>query len=146
MLFCYLTLERMTTSEKKDLYLWEQSKQAACSERKLCKPSALKNLHATKIYQQRGGKYKGKKSPVNSLSQWTRQRWSTFDGSPSHGIKRYLPGKTWSHLTESQIRRTNEAKKKGFLIGKQYVRQPKDIAAISRRFRNSPKSKSPRRH
>ena len=117
--------------------LWERSKREVCRKHKVCKHSARKMQLAVQYYKAHGGKYVGKKSPKNSLVRWTKQDWRTHDGSKSGGKKRYLPGKAWAHLTPDQIRRTNLAKKKGYLKGRQFVRQPRDVALVSKKFRTS---------
>lgn len=70
-----------------------------------------------------------------SLRKWTRQRWTTSDGSKSEGKKRYLPAAAWAALTPAQRAATNRAKAKGNKKGKQFVKQPKKIAELVRRFR-----------
>lgn len=90
---------------------------------------------AVHCYKKRGGTYIGRKSPQNSMVRWTKQKWTTSDGSLSKGKKRYLPQKAWKALSKSQIRRTNETKLQGYEKGRQFVKQPKDIAKVSKRFR-----------
>ena len=70
-----------------------------------------------------------------SLRRWTRQRWTTSDGSKSEGKKRYLPAAAWAALTPAQRAATNRAKAKGNKKGKQFVKQPRKIAELVRRFR-----------
>lgn len=70
-----------------------------------------------------------------SLRNWTRQRWTTSDGSKSEGKKRYLPEAAWKALTPAQKAATNRAKAEGNKKGKQFVKQPKKIARLVRRFR-----------
>jgi len=70
-----------------------------------------------------------------SLRKWTAQRWTTSDGSKSEGKKRYLPAAAWAALTSAQKAATNRAKAKGNKKGKQFVKQPKKIAELVRRFR-----------
>ena len=70
-----------------------------------------------------------------SLSKWTKQKWRTSDGKPSKGKKRYLPDSAWKALSKSQIASTNRAKAKGDAKGKQFVKQPKKIAELTRKYR-----------
>lgn len=70
-----------------------------------------------------------------SLKKWTQQKWRTSDGSESKGKKRYLPDKAWDSLSPSEKASTNRAKAKGNKAGKQFVRQPKKIAAKTARHR-----------
>lgn len=123
-------------SQKKDPELWETSKALACTKAGLCDHSARKMQWATRHYKSQGGRYVGKKSSRNRLSRWTAQRWSTQDGSPSEGVRRYLPAEAWKLLSADQVRRTNESKRRGSKSGKQYVRQPPDVARIAARVRS----------
>ena len=86
-------------------------------------------------YKKQGGEFSGRKSPSNKLARWSRQKWRTYDGSLSKGLTRYLPENAWKDLTLDQIRRTNRAKCIGHSHGKQYVRQPKDVAAAAKPHR-----------
>ena len=115
--------------------LWERAKRAACSQGKLCKHSARKMQWATSWYKSHGGRYKGKKSSSNRLVKWSRQKWRTSSGKKSLGKRRYLPDKAWRALTPSQRRRANASKRKGFSKGRQYVRNPKDVAKVSKKYR-----------
>ena len=71
--------------------------------------SARKAQLAVAHTRKQGG-YRGKKSSKNKLAKWTKQKWTTSDGKPSKGKKRYLPAKAWRNLTASEKRATNAAK------------------------------------
>lgn len=75
------------------------------------------------------------KDPQKSLKDWTAQKWRTSDGSPSKGKKRYLPDAAWKALSPSEKAATNRAKAKGNAKGKQFVAQPKKIAAKAAKYR-----------
>lgn len=75
------------------------------------------------------------KTSQQSLKNWTAQKWRTSDGSPSKGKKRYLPDAAWGALSGSEKAATNRAKAKGNRAGKQFVSQPKKIAAKTARYR-----------
>jgi len=75
------------------------------------------------------------KKSQESLKKWTAQKWKTSDGKPSKGKKRYLPEKAWDSLTPGEKAATNRAKAKGNKEGKQFVKQPKDIAKKTARHR-----------
>ena len=68
------------------------------------------------------------KKPQESLKRWTEQEWTTSDGSPSKGKKRYLPKAAWNALSSAEKAATNRAKAEGNAKGKQFVAQPKSIA------------------
>jgi|TARA_R100000231_G_scaffold28272_1_gene25107 hypothetical protein len=75
------------------------------------------------------------KAPQRSLFNWGKQKWRTSDGSPSKGKKRYLPDAAWKSLSASEKAATNRAKAKGNRAGKQFVKQPKNIAKKVRKYR-----------
>lgn len=75
------------------------------------------------------------KDPQKSLKEWTAQNWTTSDGKPSKGKKRYLPEAAWSALSPGEKAATNRAKSKGNKQGKQFVKQPSTIAKKTARFR-----------
>lgn len=75
------------------------------------------------------------KPSQKSLKKWTEQEWTTSDGSPSKGKKRYLPKAAWKALTPAEKAATNAAKAAGNKSGKQFVAQPKKIAAKVKRYR-----------
>lgn len=97
--------------------------------------SARKAQLAVQEYKKSGGGYVSPKSSSNSLSKWTDQKWTTSDGSPSQGKKRYLPEKAWSSLSAGEKAATNRAKAAGNAQGKQFVAQPKAIAKKVAKFR-----------
>lgn len=70
-----------------------------------------------------------------SLKNWTAQKWTTSDGKPSKGKKRYLPEAAWASLSPAEKAATNKAKAKGNAKGKQFVKQPKAIAKKTARSR-----------
>ena len=74
-----------------------------------------------------------------SLANWTNQDWRTKSGKPStQGPKatgeRYLPAKAIKSLSSSEYAATSKAKRAG---NKQHVKQPKNIAKKTARFRRS---------
>ena len=123
---------------KTNPHLWKIAKRQACISANLCKHSARKMQWAVHYYKKNGGKYSGKRSKKNSMYRWTRQKWRTHSGKISNGKQRYLPSKAWNHLTELEIQRTNDAKLQGFIQGKQWVSQPRDISNKTRRFHATP--------
>jgi len=98
--------------------------------------SARKAQIAVQRYKSRGGRYIGPKSKSNSLVRWGAQKWRTKSGRPSHITgERYLPEKAIRHLSAEQYRRTSEAKRRSMRRGRQFSKQPKDIAKITSRYR-----------
>lgn len=75
------------------------------------------------------------KASQRSLKKWTEQEWTTSDGSPSEGKKRYLPKKAWKALSAGEKAATNRAKAEGNAKGKQFVKQPDKIAKKVAKYR-----------
>ena len=80
------------------------------------------------------------KKSQQSLKNWTKQKWRTKSGKPStQGPKatgeRYLPSAAIKSLSSAEYAATSRAKRKGKKAGKQYVKQPKNIARKVRSFR-----------
>ena len=76
------------------------------------------------------------KKPQQSLKDWTQQKWRTKSGKPSSVTgERYLPEKAIKSLSPSEYAATTRAKRAGKAGGKQFVKQPKSIAAKTARFR-----------
>jgi hypothetical protein len=75
------------------------------------------------------------KDPQQSLKDWTAQKWKTSSGKPSKGKLRYLPEAAWESLSSGEKAATNRAKAAGNRAGKQFVKQPKKIAAKTAKYR-----------
>jgi hypothetical protein len=76
------------------------------------------------------------KKSQRSLKQWTKQKWRTKSGKPSSKTgERYLPEKAIKSLSSAEYAATTRAKRKGTKAGKQFVKQPKKIAAKTRAYR-----------
>ena len=80
------------------------------------------------------------KKPQKSLVNWTKQKWRTKSGKPStQGSKatgeRYLPAKAIKALSPQEYASSTAAKRKATRAGKQVSKQPKKIAAKTKRFR-----------
>lgn len=128
----------MASAQKKDPAKWKRIVASVKAGTKGGDPgewSARKAQLATQKYKASGGGYVGPKSSDNSLAKWTDQKWRTSDGSPSKGTKRYLPDKAWGSLTSGEKAATNKAKAAGNRAGKQFVAQPKTIAAKTAKYR-----------
>ena len=76
------------------------------------------------------------KAPQKSLKDWGDQKWKTRSGKPSSKTgERYLPEAAIQSLTPAEYASTTRAKRAGKAAGKQFVKQPKTIAAKTARFR-----------
>ena len=81
-----------------------------------------------------------KSKSQKSLTNWTKQKWTTKSGKPStQGPKatgeRYLPKKAIKSLSASEYASTTRSKRKGSAAGKQYVAQPKAISKKVKPYR-----------
>lgn len=76
------------------------------------------------------------KNPQQSLKDWTAQKWRTKSGKPSSKTgERYLPENAIKSLSPAEYAATTKAKRAGKAAGKQFVKQPKTIAAKTAKFR-----------
>lgn len=126
-------------AKKTDPAKWERAK-ASAKAKMGGKHSARAMQLATKLYKESGGGYSGAKSSSNKLAKWTKEDWGTKSGKPSTVGKdatgeRYLPKKAREALTPSEYAATTRAKREGTKKGKQFVAQPKKIAAKTARYR-----------
>jgi len=128
----------MSTAKKSNPGKWKRIVAAVKAGAKGGRPgqwSARKAQIAVARYKKSGGGYSGPKESSNSLSKWSKQKWRTSDGNKSEGKKRYLPDAAWKALSSAEKAATNRAKAAGNKQGKQFVRQPKNIAAKVKRYR-----------
>ena len=116
--------------------LWSKAK-AEAKAKMGGKHSARAMQLAGKIYKDRGGSYTGPKTKAQkSMTKWTKEEWGTKSGKPSGKTgERYLPKKARESLTPAEYAATTRAKREGTKAGKQFVKQPKNIAAKTARFR-----------
>lgn len=75
-----------------------------------------------------------------SLRAWTRQKWRTKSGKPSTQGKeatgeRYLPRAAIAALSAEEYRRTSRAKRAAIRKGKQFAKQPEDVAKKAAKYR-----------
>jgi hypothetical protein len=76
------------------------------------------------------------KKPQKSLAKWTKQDWRTKSGKPSAQTgERYLPSSAIKSLSSSEYAATTRKKRQDKAKGKQFSKQPKNIAKKTRNFR-----------
>lgn len=76
------------------------------------------------------------KKSQQSLKDWTKQKWRTKSGKPSGETgERYLPENAIKALSSAEYAATTKAKREGKAKGKQFVKQPKDVAKKTAKFR-----------
>ena len=76
------------------------------------------------------------KAPQKSLKDWGDQKWRTKSGKRSSDTgERYLPSAAIKSLSPSEYAATTRAKRAGKKAGKQFVAQPKKIAAKTANYR-----------
>jgi hypothetical protein len=137
------------TAEKTDPALWERVKEQVTASSKGGKPgqwSARKAQIAVRTYKAQGGGYKGKKTDDNHLQQWQDEDWGTRSGRKSGETgERYLPRTARDELTASEYQRTSAKKRADTKNGKQFSKQPGDIAAKTAKHRNTRAAGQPAR-
>ena len=128
------------TAKKSDPKLWDKVKKKVTASDKGGKPgqwSARKAQLATHDYKEAGGGYEGKKSADNHLAQWTDERWGTKSGGESGETgERYLPKKARAKLSDEEYARSSAKKRADTAKGKQFSKQPKDVAAKAAKARS----------
>jgi hypothetical protein len=78
----------------------------------------------------------GLKKPQRSLKNWTKQEWTTKSGKKSSETgERYLPKNAIKSLSPQEYAATTRAKRRGTAAGKQFVKQPRKIAAKTKGYR-----------
>ena len=76
------------------------------------------------------------KPAQKSLKDWGDQKWRTKSGKRSSDTgERYLPEAAIKSLSAAEYAATTRAKRAGKSAGKQLVKQPKDIAKKTARYR-----------
>ena len=76
------------------------------------------------------------KKSQKSLASWTKQKWRTKSGKPSAETgERYLPSSAIKSLSSSEYAATTRKKRQDKAKGKQFSKQPKNIAKKTRNFR-----------
>ena len=76
------------------------------------------------------------KAPQQSLKDWGDQKWRTKSGKKSSETgERYLPEAAIKSLSPAEYAATTRAKRMGKAAGKQFVKQPKSVAAKIAKFR-----------
>jgi hypothetical protein len=76
------------------------------------------------------------KAPQQSLKNWGDQKWRTKSGKKSSVTgERYLPEAAIKNLSPAEYAATTKAKRAGKAAGKQFVAQPKTVAAKTAKYR-----------
>ena len=76
------------------------------------------------------------KAVQKNLKDWGEQDWRTKSGKKSSETgERYLPAAAIKSLTAAEYAATTRAKRAGMAKGKQFVAQPKKIAAKTKGYR-----------
>ncbi len=130
----------MTSAKRTDEALWERIKKKVMAMDTAGTASgqwsARKAQMAVRLYKEAGGGYQGAKPSSNSLAKWTKQDWTTKSGKPSSKTgERYLPRKAIQALSDKEYKKTTTAKRKATAKGKQFSKQPKDIADKTKHYR-----------
>lgn len=120
------------TAEKTDPKLWDRVKKRVTASDKGGRKgqwSARKAQLASAEYKKEGGGYKGRKTADNHLSQWSKEEWGTKSGRASRSTgERYLPRRAREKLSDEEYGRSTAAKRRDTAKGKQFSRQPTEVA------------------
>jgi len=81
-----------------------------------------------------------KKESQKSLDSWTKEEWGTKSGKNStQGKKatgeRYLPKKARESLSDQEYARSTAKKRAAIRKGKQFSKQPEDVAKKTAKYR-----------
>ncbi|KQT77768.1 hypothetical protein [Methylobacterium sp. Leaf466] len=135
-----------TTAEKSDPKLWEKVKDEVTASSKGAKPgqwSARKAQAATKAYKEAGGGYEGEKTKDNSLKQWSDEEWDTKSGEKSGETgERYLPKAAREAVSDKDYARSTAKKRADTAKGKQFSKQPDDVAKTAAAARKGEATKA----
>ena len=130
-----------SVAKRSDPQLWEKVKAQVTAGDKggaAGQWSARKAQIAVQEYKRRGGGYIGGKTADNHLRQWEREDWGTKSGRDSRETgERYLPKAAREALTPAEYARTSAKKRADREAGKQFSKQPADIAAKTSHHRHS---------
>jgi hypothetical protein len=126
-----------SVAEKSDPELWAKVKAEVTAGDKGGAPSewsARKAQLAVQSYERRGGGFIGHKTADNHLTQWEHEQWGTKSGGDSRETgERYLPKTALETLTGPEYERTSAKKRADSKAGKQFSKQPSDVAAKTAR-------------
>jgi hypothetical protein len=129
------------TATKTNPKLWEKVKAKITKGDKGGEPgqwSARKAQMAVAEYKKAGGGYAGRQTADNHLQQWQEEDWGTKSGKKSLDTgERYLPRKSREALTDGEYKRSTEKKKADTRKGKQFSKQPRDVAKKAAAARKS---------
>lgn len=119
-------------ARKTDPKLWDEVKERVTRSSKGGRPgqwSARKAQIATQEYKKDGGGYEGRKSADNHLAEWTEEEWGTRSGGKSTETgERYLPKQARKSLSKAEYERSSKKKRADTAEGRQFSRQPADVA------------------
>ena len=77
------------------------------------------------------------KKPQKSLVNWGKEDWGTKSGKKSADTgERYLPKAARQSLTADEYAKTTRKKRKDTAKGKQHSKQPRKIAAKTKKYRS----------
>ena len=123
------------TAEKSNPKLWEKVKAEVTDAGRGGKPgqwSARKAQLAVQEYKKEGGGYKGRRTGDNSLRHWQDENWGTKSGARSADTgERYLPREAREALSNEDYQHTSAKKRADTAKGRQFSRQPRDVAAAT---------------
>lgn len=130
----------MATAKKTQPEKWKRIVAAVKAGSKGGSPgswSGRKAQLATARYKKSGGGYKGEKSSSNSLSEWSKQKWTTGSGKKSKDTgEAYFPSAAVAALKKAgKYAKATAQKRAATKSGKQNASYSADIQSIVKRYR-----------
>ena len=130
----------MATAKKTQPEKWKRIVAAVKAGSKGGSPgswSGRKAQVATARYKKSGGGYKGARSSSNSLSKWSKQKWTTGSGKKSKDTgEAYFPSAAVAALKKAgKYAKATAQKRAATKAGKQFARYSPDIQSIVKRYR-----------
>ena len=130
----------MATAKKTQPEKWKRIVAAVKAGSKGGSPgswSGRKAQLATARYKKSGGGYKGARSSSNSLSKWSKQKWTTGSGKKSKDTgEAYFPSAAVAALKKAgKYAKATAQKRAATKAGKQFARYSPDIQSIVKRYR-----------
>jgi hypothetical protein len=125
---------RSKTAIRTDERLWKRVKEyVKWNYREYGKWSAFKSAISVNLYKQRGGRYRGSRSPANSMKKWLGERWRRIDSRDPNS--RFLPDRVIRKMSPELKRRENSRKRKSRSRGKSKARYSPQLNRLMHRMR-----------
>lgn len=123
-----------TSSTRTNPQLWEDVKKYVNENYKeYGKWNAYKSAISVKLYKKMGGKYKGSRSPNNSMSKWLREKWTRINSRDKNS--RFLPKRVINKMSASLKRSENKRKKSSRRRGESKSKYSPKLNSLMKRMK-----------